>query len=173
MPLPVESIAVVGEWVRHAPHRSAPLGRPPEAASGRWQRGDVVPGLYLADEPETAVAEWYRWLAENAVPPRRGTPHDHHRWRVSVEVVDLTTPERLAAVNLSAPLPASSTWTAFQEVGESLWREGWRGLLAPSAARPRGHVLCLFADVWPPRGCRPVRVEEIAEVPVPPMGMTT
>lgn len=130
-------------------------------------------GLYLADEPATAVAEWYRWLAENALPPRLGTPHDQHRWRVSIEVADLSTPDRLAAVGLAIPSPEFATWRAFQEVGETLWRDGWRGLLAPSAARPPGRVLCLFADVWPPRGCRPVRTEEILDVPIPPTGMTT
>lgn len=130
-------------------------------------------GLYLADETATAVAEWYRWLAENAFPPACATPHDHHRWRVSVSVADLSTPERLTAVGLEVPSPVSSTWRRFQAVGEKLWREGWRGLLAPSAARPSGRVLCMFAEVWPPRGCRPVRVEEIVDVPVPPVGMTT
>ena len=129
--------------------------------------------LYLANEPATAVAEWYRWLAENALGPGDGIPHDHHRWRVSVQVADLSTPDRLASVGLRVPPPSSSTWGGFQQVGEALWREGWRGLLAPSAARPSGRILCLFADDWPPAGCRPVRVEEVADVPVPPTGMTT
>lgn len=167
------SIAVVGEWIRHVPHRSELLGRSTLPANGRWQRGSVVRALYLADGAGTAVAEWYRWLAENSLPPGNGIPHDHHRWRVSVEVADLSTPDRLAAVGLNVPPPSSSTWRTFQAVGETLWREGWSGLLAPSAARPSGRVLCLFADVWPPAGTRPVRIEEIADVPVPPTGMTT
>lgn len=173
MAFPVKPIAVVGEWIRHAPHRSPLLGRSTVAANGRWQRGKVVRALYLADEPDTAVAEWYRWLAENAVRPDAGIPHDHHRWRVSVEVADLSAADRLAAVGLDEPVPSSSSWRAFQEVGEALWRDGWSGLLAPSAARPTARVLCMFADVWPPRGCRPARIEEIGEVPVPPVGMTT
>lgn len=173
MSLSVERIAVVGEWIRHAPHRSAPLGFTNPPASGRWQRGGVVRALYLADDTRTAVAEWYRWLAENSLPPHLRTPHDHHRWRVSVEVADLSTADRLAALGLTAPSPRASTWSAFQEIGETRWREGWRGLLAPSAARPRGRVLCLFADEWPPHGCRPVRAQEILDVPVPPTGMTT
>jgi RES domain-containing protein len=169
----VDSIAVVGEWIRHAPHRSALLGRSKDPANGRWQRGRVVRALYLADEASTAAAEWYRWLAENALLPGDGIPHDHHRWRVSVEVADLSTPERLSKVGLGLPAPSSRTWPSFQAVGETLWREGWSGLLAPSAARPQGRVLCLFVDRWPPSGCRPVRVKEIADVPVPPTGMTT
>ncbi len=103
MGLSVDGIAVVGEWIRHAPHRSHPLGQGEDPTSGRWQRGSLVRGLYLADDPETAVAERYRWLAERGLPPGDGVPHDHHRWQVSVEVADLTSPERLAQVGLDMP----------------------------------------------------------------------
>ena len=34
------------------------------------------------------------------------------------------------------PTPNRRSWPAFQTVGEQLLRDGWRGLLAPSAARP-------------------------------------
>src|SRR4051794_36604474 len=114
MPTAVEPIAVVGEWIRHAPHQSATLGRGPSPTSGRWQRGGVVPGLYLADETDTAVAAWYRWLAERGLPPGGGVPHDHHRWQVSLEVANLSTPERLAQVGLEMPEPSRSTWPLFQ-----------------------------------------------------------
>lgn len=173
MPPSIEPIAVVGEWIRHAPHGADPLGRPARPTAGRWQGADVVRGLYLADTPATAVAEWYRWLAERGVPPARAIPHDHHRWRVSLDVANLSTPERLAALGLELPRPSRRSWPPFQEVGERLFRAGWRGVLAPSAARPGSRVLCVFAERWPPAGCRPVRVEAIAAVPVPPTGMRT
>jgi RES domain-containing protein len=169
----VDPIAVVGEWTRHAPHRAAPLGHGALPTSGRWQRGSTIRGLYLADDPATAIAEWYRWLAERGLPPGDGIPHDHHRWKVSIEVANLSTPERLSRVGLGMPEPSRSTWPAFQEVGERLWRDGWAGVLAPCAARPSAQVLCVFANAWPPAGCRPVRIEKIAEVPGPPTGMTT
>ena len=54
----VDTVAVDGEWIRHAPHRSSLLGRASEATDGRWQHGDVVRALSLADEPATAIAEW-------------------------------------------------------------------------------------------------------------------
>jgi RES domain-containing protein len=173
MSLTVEPIAVHGEWIRHAPHRSALLGRSDRLTSKRWQRDEVVRALYLADESGTAVAEWYRFLAERGLWPRGSVPHDHHRWDVSIDVADLGTAERLAAVGLATPEPTRHAWSAFQAVGEELWRDGWSGLLAPSAARPSGNVLCVFADVWPPAGCFPVGVEEIYDVPIPPTGMTT
>ena len=65
----VETVAVAGEWIRHAPHRSELLGRAAEPTDGRWQRGEAVRALYLADESATAIAEWYRLLAERGLPP--------------------------------------------------------------------------------------------------------
>jgi RES domain-containing protein len=170
----IDAIAVSGEWVRHAPHRSSLLGRATEPTDGRWQRGAVVRGLYLADEAATATAEWYRFLAERGLPPARAVPHDHHLWRIEAELADLSTVERLAAVGLAVPRPSRRTWPPFQDVAETLWREGWAGVLAPSAARPGSLVACVFErDAWPPVGCQPVRTVEITEVPPPPSSMTT
>ena len=53
----VDTVAVAGEWIRHAPHRSSLLGRASEATDGRWQHDAVVRALYLADEPATAIAD--------------------------------------------------------------------------------------------------------------------
>jgi RES domain-containing protein len=173
LPISVEPIAVRGEWIRHAPHRSTPLGHPTIATSGRWQHGDTIRGLYLADEPSTAIAEWYRWLAERALPPASGIPHDHHRWNVALDVADLSTAERLRSVGLEDPRPSRKTWSPYQSVGEKLWRDGWSGVLAPSAARPASLVVCIFCDRWPPSGCWPAGVDEVDAMPPPPAGMTT
>lgn len=91
-------------------------------------------------------AEWYRHLAERGVPPLRGLPRDVWRYRVgALRVADLTTPGHLERAGLTPPAPGRKTWPAYQAVGETLWRRGWAGLLASSAARPAGLVLCLFA----------------------------
>jgi RES domain len=164
---------VRGEWVRHAPHRSSLLGRASVVTDGRWQLAAVTGGLYLADDRETAVAEWYRYLAERGLPPTYAVPHDHHVWRVELEVANLRDPERLARVGLGPPLPTQRTWPAFQEIGDALFNEGWSGLVAPSAARPRHVVACIFTTSWPPAGCTPLRTIEIAEIPTPPRGLTT
>jgi hypothetical protein len=90
-----ETVAVDGEWIRHAPHRSSLLGRASEATDGRWQQGDVVRALlYLADEPATTIAEWYRLLAERGLPPGRAIPHDHHVWQLDLQLADLSTADR-------------------------------------------------------------------------------
>ncbi len=135
----------------------------------------MVDALYLADEDDTLWAEWYRHLAERGIPPMHQLPRDRWRYRVpQLDVADLTTADRLARVGLGPPTPGRRTWRPCQEVGETLWSEGWRGLLAPSAARPDGLVLCLFVDdpaSLPAEPGRPPRV--VTEPPVPPTGMRT
>jgi hypothetical protein len=44
----------------------------------------VIEALYFADSEETVWAEWYRYLAEAALPPRRGLPRDLWRWEISL-----------------------------------------------------------------------------------------
>ena len=120
-------------------------------------------------------AEWYRGLAEAGIPPMEQLPRHVWRYRLSsLEVADLGDEARLGRLGLSPPTPARKTWRPYQAVGEQLWREGWPGLLAPSAARPEGRVLCLFVEdpVNPP--ARPIgRSRIVAEPPAPPTGMRT
>jgi RES domain-containing protein len=171
----VDAVRVTGRWVKHAYPGSPPLPVRDAAPDNRWQRGEVVDALYLADEDDTAWAEWYRHLAENGVPPARQMPRDLWGWQVDVDVADLSDPARLARVQLEVPRPGRRAWVPYQRVGEAVAADGWAGLLAPSAARPAHRILCLFrsddgrvagATPIPP----PVRVEE---PPAPPTGMTT
>jgi RES domain-containing protein len=171
--LRVAGRVVEGVWVRHVPHRADLLGRASVPADGRWQHGEIVPGLYLADSVETATAEWYRSLAEWGLAPQDHIPYDHHEWRLDLRLADLSDPERLRGVALPAPLPDRRTWPAFQRVGEQLWREGWAGLLAPSAARPQALIACIFAASWPPADCEPLKASTVAAIPPPPRGMRT
>jgi hypothetical protein len=134
-----------------------------------------VDALYLADGEPTMWAEWYRHLAERALPPLRQLPRDVWRYRVErLQVADLATPERLSRIGLAPPRPGRRAWPAYQDVGEALWREGWPGLLAPSAARPAGVVLCLFVDDPPSIPAEPVPPPTVvSEPPAPPTGMRT
>lgn len=136
----------------------------------------MVDALYLADTELTVWAEWYRSLAESAIPPNQQMPRDLWTWEVNrtLRIADLTSTDRLRRVGLPVPRPSQRTWPAFQEVGETLWREGWHGLLAPSAARPEGLVLCLFRERLRIPGARPVPPPQVVdEAPAPPTGMTT
>ena len=170
----VEAVAVRGTWLKHAYAGSPPLPEREPPPDNRWQRGSVVNALYLADNEETVWAEWYRHLAERMVPPLAQMPRELWRWQVNVEVADLSTPERLSAAGLSLPTPGRRSWPDFQAVGERLWGEGHAGLLAPSAARPAGRILCLFRDEEGVRGAKPLRrPRQIAEPPPPPSGLQT
>jgi RES domain-containing protein len=134
-----------------------------------------VDALYLADSEDTAWAEWYRRLAELGIPPGQDMPRRLWQWDVKVRVADLGTEARLERVGLGMPSPGRRTWPTFQAVGERLWAERWAGLIAPSAARPRGKVLCLFWDSGRRiSGARPVgRGRLVEDPPAPPTGMTT
>lgn len=171
----ISAIAVAGAWWRQTPHGGDPLYRADPPSDGRWQRGETVGGLYLADSEETAWAEWYRALAEFAIPPDRQMPRDLWRWQVDLEnVADLSDNDPFAAVGLAAPRPVQREWPTFQAVGEQLWREGYRGVLAPSAARPERSVLCLFRDGDEVADASPVRPALMfRRPPAPPAGMTT
>src|SRR5207244_9484141 len=88
----------------------------------RWQRGEVVEGFYLADSEEAAWAEWYRALAELALPPMRQMPRDLWRFEVDIDrAADLSSRERLERVSLPEPVPDRRQWPAFQAVGETLF----------------------------------------------------
>jgi RES domain-containing protein len=173
--LDVDAADAAGRWLRHVPHGADPVARPDPAPDGRWQRGRIVPALYLARDQAGMWAEWYRWLAEAAIPPHAALPRDVWTFGVRrLAVADLSTPERLARVGLAPPEPARGGWRPYQQVGEQLHREGWSGLLAPSAARPSSIVLCVFLTAGLPEEVRAIRPHlTVAEPPAPPVGMRT
>ena len=173
-PLP-DRVAIAGTFYRHLPQQGDPLWRADPARDGRWQRGRVVEGLYLADEPDTAWAEWYRGLAELALRPTTALPRDLWRFEVRVEnVADLTSEEGLRSVGLEPPRPDRRTWPPYQDLGERLFATGYRGVVAPSAAREAYRTLCLFRVAPSIPGVTPLRPpENVRDPPPPPRGMRT
>jgi len=103
-------------------------------SDGRWQEGEIIGGLYLADDAETATAEWYRALSELGFRPQDHVPHDQHRWRIDVELADLSSAERLETVGLAMPTRFRQTWSSYQQVGKQVWMKGGR---ASSLRAPR------------------------------------
>jgi RES domain len=112
--------------------------RPSDPPDMRWQHGEVVEGWYFADTPETAWAEWYRWLAEAGVPPMQTLPRELWRWEVSLpRVADLSTEARLSDFGLAIPRPERADWPAFRKAGDELYRSGWpRYWRRPPSAMP-------------------------------------
>jgi RES domain-containing protein len=172
--LDVAAVTVKGRWVKHIYPGSPPLPERDPPPDNRWQRGDVVDALYLADSEATAWAEWYRHLAERMIPPLAQMPRELWTWEVMVEVADLSKDENLTAVGLSSPIPDQYSWESYQRVGEQLAHDGWAGLLAPSAARPLGRVLCLFRNQSGVRGATPLLPPRLVhQPPPPPTGLRT
>jgi hypothetical protein len=166
--LDVDRVRVDGIWYRHLPHRGKVWWWSEPAPDGRWQRGSEVAGFYLADSDETAWAEWHRQIEELALRHEDQLPRDLWRLRVAVDAIaDLRSKEQLARVGLPRPTPQRREWPAFQAVGERLRNEGWRGLRAPSAARPDGEILCLFRDAEKIDGVRPLPPPAIHKYPPP------
>lgn len=175
MALDADETPVLGVWFRHVPAGGQPLFRPERPRDRRWQRGDVVEGFYLADSEATAWAEWYRALAELAVPPLQQLPRDLWRFDVDIaRVADLSSSQKLERVGLPTPVPDRRQWPGFQAVGETLFAEGWAGLLYPTAARPEGLALCLFRTGDELPGVRPMpSPSRFEEPPVLPRGLRT
>jgi len=171
----VDAFDAAGTWLRHVPHGADPRVRPQPPDDNRWQRGSVVDALYLAQDEATLWAEWYRHLSERGVPPLRQLPRDVWRFSVpSLRVANLSDGERLGRIGLAPPTPGRSNWPSYQDIGDTLWREGWQGLLAPSAAHPDGLILCLFVDDLARLPADPVDPPTvIPEPPPPPTGMRT
>lgn len=151
------------------------MRRPNPPADNRWQRGDVVDALYLADSEACVWAEWYRHLAEAAIPPSSALPRDVWEYEVmDLEVADLSDPDRLARVGLGPPRSGRRAWPAYQAVGEQLHGQGWCGLIAPSAARPTSLVLAIFlSDAGILEHVVPAASTLVTDAPVPPRGMHT
>jgi RES domain-containing protein len=168
-------ISISGVWCRHLPHGGDPLRIGEPAADGRWQRGKTVGALYLAEEEETAWAEFYRALAESGLPAEMGLPRDLWRYEVEVEgIVDLSTRAKLAKHGLASPRPTRRDWPAFQRVGAECWRAGAKGILYESAARPGSLALCLFATEQGLPGLAPDPPPKMFNNPPPlPRGMRT
>jgi RES domain-containing protein len=143
--LPAPRVHVQGTWFRITRAGSDPFLWTDEPADGRWQRGSAVRAIYLGDSEATVWAEWYRHTSEAGVPPSRRLPRAI--WRVDVDlddVADLTAEGVLAAHGLGRLDPTRRQWPETQPIGEWYFRDGARGLLAPSAARRGGHVLAVF-----------------------------
>jgi hypothetical protein len=91
VPPEVAAIAIRGRWVKHTYPSSPPLPERDPPPDNRWQHGEIVDALYLADSEQTAWAEWYRHLAERAIPPLAQMPRALWTWQVDVEVADLSS----------------------------------------------------------------------------------
>ncbi len=102
-------------------------------------------------------------------------PRDLWRWTIAVnDIADLSTPTKLARLDLPPLAPSRRNWAPFQAIGEELHSKGYRGVLYPSAARPDHQALCLFREGIVIPGADPVRPPSThRDPPPPPTGLRT
>jgi len=98
-------------------------------------------------------------------------------WKIAVnvtDIADLTAPGELAAHGIAELLPTRRQWPSTQPVGEAAYHDGFRGLLAPSAARAGGRVLTIFRPLPALPGLRAVPPpRHYTELPPLPRGLRT
>jgi len=161
--------------VRHIPDGGDPLYEPPVPADGRWQHGVVVAAWYLADEPDTAWAEWYRALAGTELPPGHALPRELWRRRIDPDRVALLNDDRASRGSaFPSPPPTQQQWPACQDVGDALHDEGYDALLVASAARPEHRNLAVFRTERRLTDCTPQPPPTLViDAPPVPRGMRT
>jgi hypothetical protein len=156
--------------LRHIPAGGEVDWQAPHPADARCQRGHVVDALYFAQSEDAMWAEFYRHLAESGLPPEQAMPRDVWNWELALPTMaDLSSEARLNRIGLPLPEPGRRTWPPFQAVGERLWREGWPGLILPSACHVGSLVVCVFREHRHVRGVTPVppptRLDHLPPVP--------
>ena len=107
------------------PHGGDPLYVADPASDGRWQRGEAVAALYLAEDAETAWAEYYRGLAEAGLPVEMSLPRDLWRYDVQLDgVVDLSTAGALEGHGLHRPARRAGSGRPSSGLGRPSGRQG-------------------------------------------------
>jgi RES domain-containing protein len=134
---------VEGTFYRHASTNI--VGLAGSAAGGRWGPPGAYPVLYLGRPVASVVVEAYRHLVD-PFPGMTGemvAPRRLYTCQLDVgEVLDLRTPENLAAVGLT-PEDLRGPHARCQEIGAAAHQLALHGVLAP-AATELGETLAVF-----------------------------
>jgi filamentous hemagglutinin len=124
-------------------------------AGARWNPPRSFPTVYASLDPHTSLDEVLAHFRHYGIPIESAMP----RVTVSVHVwlgrvLDLTDGPTRSALRVSAPRMLDEPWREKQAAGREALTQalgrlahelGWEALLVPSAARPGGVNLILFA----------------------------
>lgn len=123
-----------------------PLWVSPNSRPGRWSHPeDGTIAQYCALDPASAIAEMVRYEDLRDVEEAGELRVDV--WELRVDegaVADYSTPERAERQGFGWQPLVSDSWGRCQAEGLRIVEHGGRGVLAPSAALPRGVTLTLF-----------------------------
>lgn len=110
----------------------------------RWHRRGEPPHLYAADSLDTMWAELGKHLPAgidtSQVVVRVGAVHV-----AGLGVLDVTEPRARFTVGVSLEQLVGNDYTPCQDLADVASAQDYEGILAPSAARPSGCVLVVFA----------------------------
>ncbi len=136
-----------GEAFRHVSPDLEPLSTTgARIHGGRWNPPERFGALYLALDVETVAAELRRTAASQNLELVDLLPRTLYRFHVRAgRLLDLTSPEAAAALDLSPRELHGRVRTRCQAVGAAAHYLSVEGILAPSAAGP-GSVLALYPD---------------------------
>jgi RES domain-containing protein len=118
-------------------------------AGGRYNPAGKFGALYSSLEEETAIAEVAKGLRASGVEPVDVPPGEWLIYEIEVEhgqFLDLTDPDALAKLAAGEGLLISTDLSLTQRLASEARKRGYKGILAPSAARPGGINLILFPD---------------------------
>ena len=143
--LPSEPYA--GFAYRHVSEARTPLSAAgARTQGGRWNPPDSFATLYLTQESETAVAEFFRMAKRIGRTASDFLPRRVYRYEVElVDALDLRPADGRAALGLADAQLRGDDLGPCQAIGETAHYLGREGILAPSAAGA-GNVLAVFSD---------------------------
>lgn len=124
-----------GVAYRHtSPGREPLSGEGARQFGGRWNPPERFPTLYLASSVASCLAEFERMAAGQASGTQSFLPRDLHEINVeNAEVFDLTLPESLENVGLSASTIQDDDRGPCQDVGDVAHFLNFQGVRASSA----------------------------------------
>lgn len=155
-----------GAAYRHVASHYNPLsGAGARSQGGRWNPKGSYSTLYLARERATAIAEFQRMASRAGRAPADFLPRRLYTYRLRLNgLLDLTDPDALAAVDLTAADLSSDDLSRCQAVGEAAQHLGREGVIAPSATTS-GTVIAVFFDRLDPESAVEAPSYELWEAP--------
>lgn len=152
-----------GPLYRHtAPDRDPLSGEGARMFGGRWNPPESFATIYFADSMSTCAAEFRRMAEAQGLPSRAFRPRSLHVVQADeIELLDLSSEERLAAVDLRLGDVIADERSHCQNVGEGSYFLGMQGVRAPSATG-RGLVIAVFNLRLRPGQLRVIETTELA-----------
>lgn len=139
----IEPTSVKGDFFRHVSLRYQTLVG--SDAGGRWGPPGEFSVLYLGRPRENVIAEAYRRLIDpvEGMTPELVAPRRLFTCKVSVSgIVDLRDKNLIEDIGATAD-GLMTSYEQCQRIGAAVYRRGFTGVLAPSAAH-LGETLALF-----------------------------